>query len=122
MRTELATSIELRSPRRYLDQLCAHLSAIGGMSSHPRHHGRRPQNGHGAPPSRVSIARDDPDHAVIDFGTATCDVSSANGVLRLVVRGEEDVNDLAASIAHRLETIGRREQVRVHWTPQTTDE
>lgn len=112
---ELTATVHARSPRRYLDQLCAHLDAVNGMDRHQRdlsHHG----SDH-APPSVIGIEHDDPDHAILEFDTGTCELRAADTTLNVAVRGEESrLGSLAASIAHRLETIGRRDMIAVRWT------
>jgi hypothetical protein len=112
---ELVAVVEVRSARRYLDQLCAHLGAVGGMAQHG--HGPAPRGSGHAPPQVRAVHRGDPDHAVLELAAGTCELQAAGTVLRVVVRGDgPQLESLAAAIAHRLETIGRREQVAVRWS------
>jgi hypothetical protein len=95
---------------RYLAQLCDHLGHLPSASRHAR-----PGSGHNGPPQVLNIERSE-DQAVITFAWGICTLQAAAA---LVVRAE--ANDDAALgqaetlLAHRIQTIGAREQLTVDW-------
>ena len=116
--TELVANVQVGSPRRYLDQLCSHVSAISGQGHRGHHPGPLPPAGDHSVPQVVRVDRDTPDHAVLTFESGTCELQVDGTVLRVTARAEDErLEGLATSVAHRLETIGRRDHVRVEWIP-----
>jgi hypothetical protein len=103
--------IETTRANRYQTQLVDHL---GHLSHGMQHHGR--QGEHAGPPQVLSVARAD-DHAAITFawGTCTLQASGTALVVRLEARDAADLGQAEALIAHRIQTIGSREQLTVEW-------
>jgi hypothetical protein len=104
--------IETTRANRYQTQLVEHLSHLSqGM----HHHGRGGDHG-GGPPQILSVTRAD-DHAVITFAWGTCALQATDTalVVRLEVRDVADLGQAEALIAHRIQTIGSREQLTVEW-------
>lgn len=96
---------------RYLVQLCRHISQMGRSGGH-RPPGR---GGHAAP--EVQHVEWTDTHGTIDVGPGRCTIEATSDVLtlRLESADEDSLQRLQAAVAHRLETIGRREGLEVHW-------
>lgn len=103
--------VETDRASRYLVQLCRHVSQM----SRPRGH-RPPSRGGHLPPEVQHVEWSDT-HGTIDVGWGRCTVEATPDVLtlRLEAADEEGLQRLQAAIAHRLETIGRRESLQVNW-------
>lgn len=97
---------------RYLDQLREHLGHLqqGAVSGH--HAGRQV----GRAPDVVHVEGTG-DRAVIVFDWGTCTLSASNDGLTIHAEaGDATALDRArALIGHRIETIGRRDDLRVSW-------
>jgi hypothetical protein len=101
---------------RYLRQLCGHL---GRLSHRAIGHGHSRAGGHGpdsgVPAIRHSSVEGRRGSIVFDWGT--CSLEADDQALHLRI----EADDIAAlqrareQISHRIETIGRREQVVVTW-------
>jgi hypothetical protein len=87
---------------RYLEQLCQHLDSLGQA---------RPQ-------MRVNVEWSG-EHGVIDFGWGRCTLDAKPSALGLVVQAgdEPSLRELQQRISDRLERIGRRDGLRVTWSP-----
>jgi hypothetical protein len=96
---------------RYLAQLADHL---GHLSKGMHHH--RPDGEHAGPPQVLNVARSD-DQAVITFAWGTCTLTATDTALVVRVEAQElaDLDRGEALIAHRIKTIGSREQLTVDW-------
>jgi hypothetical protein len=103
--------LETDRAARYLDQLCRHVSQMGRPGGH-----RPPGRGGHAPPEVQHVEWTDT-HGTIDVGWGRCTVEATSDVLslRLESADEEGLQRLQAAVAHRLETIGRRESLKVDW-------
>jgi hypothetical protein len=102
---------------RYIDQLCGHLSQMSRM----RHHtpaGHRTPTGHGGrmPPPVQHVDRSDTS-GTIRFSSGRCTLQAASDmlVLRVDADDEDALRQLQDGITRRLETIGRRDHLTVHW-------
>ena len=102
--------VETGRASRYLVQLCRHASRMG------QHGGHRPGRGRHAPPEVDHVEWSD-SRGIIDVGWGRCTVEATPDVLtlRLESADEQGLQRLQAAVAHRLETIGRRESLRVDW-------
>ena len=102
--------VETGRASRYLVQLCRHASQMG------QHGGHRPGRGRHAPPEVDHVEWSD-SRGIIDVGWGRCTVEATPDVLtlRLESADEQGLQRLQAAVAHRLETIGRRESLRVDW-------
>jgi hypothetical protein len=103
--------VETGRAGRYLDQLCRHVSRMG------RHGGHAPpsRSGHAAP--EVQHVEWSDSDGVITTGWGRCTVQATPGALTLRVEAtdEEALQRLQDRVAHRLETIGRRDGLKVNW-------
>jgi hypothetical protein len=102
--------IETGRASRYLVQLCRHVSQMGRSGGHRLDRGRH------APPEVDHVEWTDT-HGTIDVGWGRCTVEATPDVLtlRLESADEEGLQRLQSAVAHRLETIGRRESLKVDW-------
>jgi hypothetical protein len=91
-------SVATERSRRYLVQLCKHISLVARMN--PRMH----------------VDWSD-DHGVIRLGSSRCTLRSEPGVLRLRAEAPdaEGLLQLEQRVADRLVQIGRRDQLTVTW-------
>jgi hypothetical protein len=98
---------------RYLAQLCRHLDQMARMPHRPP---GRP-NGHG-PPTVESVDWSDTS-GTISFSQGTCSVRATSDTLtvRVDADDQDSLRRLQAGIARRLDTIGRRDHLSVHWQP-----
>jgi hypothetical protein len=96
---------------RYLVQLCQHLDQMGNQHAHGR--GART---HGEPPQVPQVEYTD-DHGVITFADGRCTIDATPDALALRVEAPdaESLQNIQAGLAHRLETIGRRDKLTVTW-------
>jgi hypothetical protein len=106
---------------RYLEQLCSHLGAMQRM----RH---LPAGGHGgAGMPRVENVEQAPGRAVIHFADGSWTLAATAEALALRVEAADPaaLEKLKATIAARIEKIGRRDNLVVEWhepdTPETGD-
>lgn len=90
---------------RYLVQLCRHL----GRMSRMRHGGE-------SPPAVEHVDRSDTT-GTIRFTHGTCTLHATDDVLTLRIEAddEDSLRQLQQGIARRLGTIGRRDELTVHW-------
>ena len=117
-----AAEAVVATPRaqRYLAQLCDHLQAIGRAqpqsghqsAQHARHDGER------VPPLVARDVRRSTTQATIRFDNGACRLLADGDRLRVLVSAadSETLARLMASFAHRLEQIGRRDELSVIWT------
>jgi hypothetical protein len=101
--------VETDRASRYLVQLCRHVSQMGRPGGH------RSPGGHVAP--EVQHVEWTDTHGTIDVGWGRCTVEATSDALtlRLESADEEGLERLQAAVAHRLETIGRRDGLKVNW-------
>jgi hypothetical protein len=90
---------------RYLRQLCEHL----GQVSHLAH-------GSGGPP-QVQRVEWSADRGVIQFAGGRCTLVVADDALAIILEADDpdELRRLQQLIAHRLTTIGGRDQLTVQW-------
>lgn len=102
--------VETDRASRYLVQLCRHVSQLGRPGGH-----RPPGGGHVAP--EVQHVEWTDTHGTIDVGWGRCTVEATSDALtlRLESADEEGLERLQTAVAHRLETIGRRDGLKVNW-------
>jgi hypothetical protein len=104
--------VETDRASRYLVQLCRH---AGQMGQHLRY---RPLAHHGGrvPPEVQHVEWSD-SHGIISFGRGRCTIQATPDALTLRVEAadEETLQRLQEGVAHRLETIGRRDNLKVNW-------
>ncbi|MEU4198169.1 DUF2218 domain-containing protein [Kribbella sp. NPDC026611] len=83
---------------RYLGQLSSHL-------------------GHG--PGGLTVVSSAADNLVVDLGQATWTIRAtpAELVLRLEAGDSDTLAEQAARVAQRIETLGRRDALKVDWLP-----
>lgn len=104
---------------RYLVQLCRHLGQMTRMS-------HRPRSGHGAdrmPPAVQHVDWSDT-HGTVRFadGQWTLEATPDQLTLRVEADDEEALQRLQDGITARIEKIGRRDGLQVHWQrPETGD-
>ena len=98
---------------RYLTQLCNHGTHLSRITNH---HPRSPNN-HTAPATTRSQHSDT--DGVIDFDFGRCTLHATDEALTLTAEADEAQNlqRVQDGIAHRLERIGRRDQLTVTWQP-----
>jgi hypothetical protein len=103
--------VETDRASRYLVQLCRHASEMS------RHGSSGPPNRRGHVPPEVQHVEWSDSHGVISLGLGRCSVEATPDVLalRLEAADEEALKRLQAAVARRLETIGRREGLKVTW-------
>ncbi|HKN97109.1 MAG TPA: DUF2218 domain-containing protein [Pseudonocardiaceae bacterium] len=101
---------------RYLVQLCRHL----GQMSRMRH--QMPARHGGQAPSTVEHADWSDTTGTIRFTQGTCTLQATDDALTLRVAADDEdtLRQLQQGIARRLDTIGRRDQLTVHWQQSTT--
>lgn len=99
-------------PSRYLVQLCRHIDHMRGHL-----HGGTPAHGDGEAAFTVRRAEWSDEHGLVDFGWGRCIVQAGPGELVLHVEADDEdgLRRIQAGIARRLETIGRRDAMQVHW-------
>ncbi|MDQ0381987.1 DUF2218 domain-containing protein [Amycolatopsis thermophila] len=104
-------TISTNRASRYLTQLCRHLNQMSRMRHRPAasHSGQ-------APPAVDNVDWSDT-AGTIRFSTGTCTLQATPDTLTLRVDADDEdaLNRLQQSIARRLETIGRRDRLTVHW-------
>jgi len=96
---------------RYLGQLCGHLNQMSRM----RH---RMTAGHtGQQPPAVTHVEWSETSGTIRFaqGTGTLQATANGLTVRVEAEDEDNLRRLQDSLARRLEAIGRRDQLTVHW-------
>ncbi|WP_427890141.1 DUF2218 domain-containing protein [Kribbella sp. GL6] len=95
-----ALEAQVETPRadRYLTQLASHLS-------------------HG--PGGLQVVSESPDQLVVDLGPATWTIRSTPERLLLRLEAEDPaaLEDQSSRVAHRIEQLGRRDDLRVVWQP-----
>jgi hypothetical protein len=97
---------------RYLVQLCRHADHMGSRRHHrPRNHGSG-----NTPPTVVHVEWSDT-HGIINFGWGWCVLQAAPETLtvRAEAADEAGLRRIQNGIARRIETIGRRDHLRVTW-------
>ncbi|MET9316235.1 DUF2218 domain-containing protein [Kribbella sp. NPDC003505] len=94
----LEARLDTERAERYLGQLASHLS-------------------HG--PGGLTVVSASAEELVIDLGTATWTIRSSPRQLLLHLRAEDAsvLEQQSARVAHRVEQIGRRDELHVHWNP-----
>jgi hypothetical protein len=92
---------------RYLVQLCQHLNQISG---HARHGA-----GGGPPPIRHVEWSDS--HGVIEFASGQCTLDATGDALTidLAAADTDELREMQQTLAARLKTIGRRDNLVVTW-------
>jgi hypothetical protein len=92
---------------RYLVQLCQHLNQISG---HARHGA-----GGGPPPIRRVEWSDS--HGVIEFASGQCTLDATGDALTidLAAADTDELREMQQTLAARLKTIGRRDNLVVTW-------
>jgi hypothetical protein len=100
---------------RYLVQLCRHLDQMSRM----RH--RVPTRHGGQAPPAVEHAEWSDTTGTIRFAQGTCTLRAGDDALTLRVEADDEdtLRQLRQSIARRLDTIGRRDHLTVHWRQST---
>ena len=95
---------------RYLAQLCRHLGEMGRM------HGAVLGHGAGGMPKVEHVERSD-DAAVVRFPRGTCTLRATPDALLLRIDAEDaaTLSRLQRGFANRVQTIGRREDLRADW-------
>jgi hypothetical protein len=103
--------VETDRAGRYVDQLCRHVSQMGQHGAH-----RLPSRGGHVPPEVQHVEWSDT-YGTFDVGWGRCAVEASSDVLmlRLEAADEEGLHRLEGAVAHRLETIGRRDGLKVNW-------
>ena len=102
---------------RYLAQLCEHLKAIGpaqpSRHTHPQH-----VDGSGQLPLTAREVRRSSTLGTIRFDNGICALIADSDTLRMRLNAvdAETLERMKASFAHRLEQIGRRDDLTVIWT------
>lgn len=111
------TQVTTDRASRYLVQLCRHLNQMSGM----RH---RAPTRHGSQAPAIEQVDWSDTTGTIRFAQGTCTLHAGDDALTLRVEAEDEdtLRQLQEGIARRLNTIGRRDNLTVHW-PQlpTTD-
>ncbi|WP_255945290.1 DUF2218 domain-containing protein [Streptomyces odontomachi] len=99
-------------PSRYLVQLCRHIDHMRGQL-----HREAPAHGDGDAAFTVRQAEWADDQGLVDFGWGRCIMRAGPGELVLHVEADDEdgLRRIQEGIARRLETIGRRDAVQVHW-------
>lgn len=94
--------VETERSSRYLLQLCQHIAKVG--RAHPQ--------------MRAHVDWSD-DRGVIGFDWGRCTLRAVPGVLTLRAEAadEDALRRIEHRVADRLEQIGRRDHLRVAWTP-----
>ena len=104
--------LETDRASRYLVQLCRHASQMGQHGSH------RPPTGRGGhvPPEVQHVEWSD-SHGLINTEWGRCTVQATSDALTLRVEAadEEALQRLQDRVTHRVETIGRRDDLKVNW-------
>lgn len=107
--------VETARADRYLVQLCLHLSELPprhGMFLHGRHR----------PPKVLHVEWTDVTGEVrFQNGACTLEARDDAVYLHLSTDDEAALTGLQQAISHRIETIGRREQLTVAWGPLPTN-
>jgi hypothetical protein len=95
-------NVETERASRYLVQLCQHLHKVG--RAHPQ--------------MQAHVEWSD-DRGVISFDWGRCTLRALPGVLTLRAEApdEQSLQRLEQRVADRLEQVGRRDHLRVTWTP-----
>jgi hypothetical protein len=95
-------TVETERSRRYLVQLCRHVSLVA--KTHPQ--------------MQAHVDWSD-DRGMISFGSGRCTLRADPGVLTLHAEAadEESLHQLEQRVADRLEQVGRRDRLTVTWTP-----
>ena len=98
---------------RYLAQLCEHLDHLAHRTTPPT---RPDGDHHGALP--VTRATRDGRRGEIVLSDATCSLLATDEALLLRIEGSDEpaLHRARQRITHRIETIGRREELSVTWT------
>ncbi|GGU87329.1 hypothetical protein GCM10010211_61980 [Streptomyces albospinus] len=97
---------------RYLVQLCGHLNTMGGMRHHNPGH---PGEGH-TPPTVEHVDWSDT-YGTARFSTGLCTLLATAEALTLRVDTDDEatLQRLQRGISHRIEKIGRRDQLTTTW-------
>ena len=107
-----AARVETDRAGRYLVQLCTHATKMGEHLPRLRANATA---GH-VPAAVQHVEWSDADGTMI-FGLGRCTLHATTDalILRLEAANEENLQHLQNLIAHRLQTIGSREHLVVHW-------
>jgi hypothetical protein len=108
--------IETERPSRYLVQLCKHANQMGQRSGH-----RARTHGGGDTPPQVRHVEWSDTHGVVklNLGQWTIQATSDTLILRAEADDEQNLRRIQALLARRIETIGRRDNLKVHWQATT---
>ena len=103
--------VETERPSRYLVQLCRHANEMGD------HLGHRPRAHSGGPAPEIRhVEWSDTDGIVrMDWGQWTMHATTDTLTLRAEADDEENLRRIQELVARRLETIGRRDHLKVTW-------
>lgn len=95
---------------RYLAQLCEHLNRIGD-------HARHGATTHSAGPPQLRRVEWTDSHGVIEFAAGNCTLDAEDHTLTIALTADDsdELRRMQELFATRLETIGRRDGVRVTW-------
>ena len=93
-----ALEAHVNTPRaaRYLGQLSSHL-------------------GHG--PGGLKVLSSSSDELVVDLGEATWLIRATPDELFLRLEGDDHLEEQSARVTQRIEQLGRRDKLQVHWQP-----
>ena len=106
--------VETARASRYLAQLCQHASKMGRPRHRPRMH-----IGGGTPPGIQRAEWSATEGAlVLDWGRCTLHASADALTLRASAPDEENLSRIQDLLTARLESFGRREQLKVTWQPR----
>lgn len=110
----VAAEAQVLTPRasRYLVQLCRH---VAQLHDRPRRHGGDPQGRHNV---RAQVEWDET-HGTLTLNGARCSMLATPDTLTLRVEAADNdhLQRVQRLVSHRLETISRRDGLRVVWQP-----
>jgi hypothetical protein len=100
---------------RYLVQLCQHLNQISG---HARHRGASHGGAsHGGARPQIRHVEWSDSHGVIEFASGQCTLDATGDALTidLAAADTDELREMQQTLAARLKTIGRRDNLVVTW-------
>lgn len=106
------TDVSTDRASRYLVQLCEHLNQI---SNHARHGVTADSNS----PLQVRRVEWTDEHGVIEFPAGWCTLDAKDDTLTITLAADEpdELRRMQELFATRLETIGRRDNLSLAWSP-----